>query len=137
MVHPSVPCILFTPLNPVRPRGPAARGVPLRRAHALGVEIAAFGRGTIVVAESPCGGPNASVPRDAAPDAGAPRAQHSLSFRPIVLPVSVRVTLRLTPTARSPAWVSFDGRQRQPLESGDELVISIACVCLSERLLKS
>ena len=45
-----------------------------------------------------------------------------------MLPVSVRVTLRLTPTARSPAWVSFDGRQRQPLESGDELVISIACV---------
>ena len=65
-----------------RPRGPAARGVPLRRAYALGVEIAAFGCRNVVVAELPCGGPNASVPRDAAPDAGAPRAQHSLSPPP-------------------------------------------------------
>jgi len=67
MVHPSVPCILFTPLNP-----------------------------------------------------------HSLSFRPIVLPVSVRVKLQLTKGARSPAWVSFDGRQRQPLDQGDTLTVNIS-----------
>ncbi|EKX43791.1 hypothetical protein GUITHDRAFT_52824, partial [Guillardia theta CCMP2712] len=56
MVHPGVPCILFTPLNP-----------------------------------------------------------HSLSFRPIILPSNSVLKLQLTAVARAPAWVSFDGRQRQPL----------------------
>jgi len=67
MVHPGVPCILFTPLNP-----------------------------------------------------------HSLSFRPIILPSNSVLKLQLTPVARAPAWVSFDGRQRQPLNQGDRLIVEAA-----------
>jgi len=67
MVHPDVPCVLFTPLNP-----------------------------------------------------------HSLSFRPLVLPNSVTLRMQLTPTARSVAWVCFDGRHRQPLGQGDSLIVTVA-----------
>mmetsp|Transcript_8307 Transcript_8307/g.19161 ORF Transcript_8307/g.19161 Transcript_8307/m.19161 type:complete len:251 (+) Transcript_8307:3-755(+) len=67
LVHPDVPCILFTPLNP-----------------------------------------------------------HSLSFRPLILPQDVVLRLKLTDTARAPAWISFDGRQKQSLNSGDVLTVQVA-----------
>ncbi|KAJ4700756.1 NAD kinase 2, chloroplastic-like protein [Melia azedarach] len=68
MVHPNVPCMLFTPICP-----------------------------------------------------------HSLSFRPVILPDSARLELKIPEDARSNAWVSFDGKRRQQLSRGDSVKI-----CMSE-----
>ncbi|XP_028757565.1 LOW QUALITY PROTEIN: NAD kinase 2, chloroplastic-like [Neltuma alba] len=64
MVHPNVPCMLFTPICP-----------------------------------------------------------HSLSFRPVILPDSARLELKIPEDARSNAWVSFDGKRRQQLSRGDSVCI--------------
>ncbi|KAF3447038.1 hypothetical protein FNV43_RR12218 [Rhamnella rubrinervis] len=64
MVHPNVPCMLFTPICP-----------------------------------------------------------HSLSFRPVILPDSARLELKIPEDARSNAWVSFDGKRRQQLSRGDSVQI--------------
>ncbi|KAF3950883.1 hypothetical protein CMV_023417 [Castanea mollissima] len=67
MVHPNVPCMLFTPICP-----------------------------------------------------------HSLSFRPVILPDSARLEMKIPNDARSNAWVSFDGKRRQQLSRGDSVQISIS-----------
>lgn len=67
MVHPNVPCMLFTPICP-----------------------------------------------------------HSLSFRPVILPDSARLELKIPDDARSNAWVSFDGKRRQQLSRGDSVQISMS-----------
>ncbi|KAJ0629699.1 putative NAD(+) kinase [Helianthus annuus] len=67
MVHPNVPCMLFTPICP-----------------------------------------------------------HSLSFRPVILPDSARLELKIPEDARSNAWVSFDGKRRQQLLRGDSVRISMS-----------
>ncbi|KAK2399456.1 NAD kinase 2, chloroplastic [Trifolium repens] len=67
MVHPNVPCILFTPICP-----------------------------------------------------------HSLSFRPVILPDSARLELKIPEDARSNAWVSFDGKRRQQLSRGDSVRIHMS-----------
>ncbi|VAH93630.1 unnamed protein product [Triticum turgidum subsp. durum] len=67
MVHPNVPCMLFTPICP-----------------------------------------------------------HSLSFRPVILPDSARLELKIPDDARSNAWVSFDGKRRQQLSRGDSVHISMS-----------
>ncbi|KAL8132829.1 hypothetical protein AgCh_008348 [Apium graveolens] len=67
MVHPNVPCMLFTPICP-----------------------------------------------------------HSLSFRPVILPDSARLELKIPKDARSNAWVSFDGKRRQQLSRGDSVRISMS-----------
>ncbi|GLU00963.1 hypothetical protein SLE2022_182950 [Rubroshorea leprosula] len=67
MVHPNVPCMLFTPICP-----------------------------------------------------------HSLSFRPVILPDSARLELKIPDNARSNAWVSFDGKRRQRLSRGDSVRISMS-----------
>ncbi|CAI0393262.1 unnamed protein product [Linum tenue] len=67
MVHPNVPCMLFTPICP-----------------------------------------------------------HSLSFRPVILPDSARLELKIPEDARSNAWVSFDGKRRQQLSRGDSVKISMS-----------
>lgn len=54
----------------------------------------------------------------------APICPHSLSFRPIVVPADVKIKIAVSPDARSDAWVSFDGRNRQQLLKTDVLVIS-------------
>ena len=41
-----------------------------------------------------------------------PICPHTLSFRPVVLPDSVEVELRVADDARCSAWVSFDGKER-------------------------
>ncbi|XP_038725415.1 NAD kinase 2, chloroplastic isoform X2 [Tripterygium wilfordii] len=64
MVHPNVPCMLFTPICP-----------------------------------------------------------HSLSFRPVILPDSARLELKIPEDARSNAWVSFDGKRRQQLSRGHSVQI--------------
>ncbi|KAL1543789.1 NAD kinase 2, mitochondrial [Salvia divinorum] len=67
MVHPNVPCMLFTPICP-----------------------------------------------------------HSLSFRPVILPDSARLELKIPEDARSNAWVSFDGKRRQQLSRGYSVRISMS-----------
>ncbi|RDY00222.1 NAD kinase 2, chloroplastic [Mucuna pruriens] len=67
MVHPNVPCMLFTPICP-----------------------------------------------------------HSLSFRPVILPDSAQLELKIPEDARSNAWVSFDGKRRQQLSRGDSVLISMS-----------
>lgn len=64
MVHPNVPCMLFTPICP-----------------------------------------------------------HSLSFRPVILPDSAQLELKIPDNARSNSWVSFDGKRRQQLSKGDSVRI--------------
>ncbi|BBN09773.1 NAD+ kinase [Marchantia polymorpha subsp. ruderalis] len=68
MVHPNVPCMLFTPICP-----------------------------------------------------------HSLSFRPVILPDSALLELKVPRDARNNAWVCFDGKKRQQLSKGDSVRI-----CMSE-----
>eukprot|EP00252_Welwitschia_mirabilis_P002532 TRINITY_DN1249_c0_g4_i1.p1 TRINITY_DN1249_c0_g4~~TRINITY_DN1249_c0_g4_i1.p1 ORF type:complete len:366 (-),score=63.43 TRINITY_DN1249_c0_g4_i1:227-1324(-) len=67
MVHPNVPCMLFTPICP-----------------------------------------------------------HSLSFRPVILPDSAQLILKVPEDARSNAWVSFDGKKRQQLLKGDSVHVSMS-----------
>ncbi|KAH7278763.1 hypothetical protein KP509_38G055200 [Ceratopteris richardii] len=67
MVHPNVPCMLFTPICP-----------------------------------------------------------HSLSFRPVILPDSAVLELKVPEDARSNVWVSFDGKRRQQLSRGDSVRISMS-----------
>ncbi|KAJ4965927.1 hypothetical protein NE237_017776 [Protea cynaroides] len=67
MVHPNVPCMLFTPICP-----------------------------------------------------------HSLSFRPVILPDSAHLELKIPEDTRSNAWVSFDGKRRQQLLKGDSVRISMS-----------
>ncbi|KAJ0976843.1 hypothetical protein J5N97_012317 [Dioscorea zingiberensis] len=67
MVHPNVPCMLFTPICP-----------------------------------------------------------HSLSFRPVILPDSAQLELKIPEGTRSNAWVSFDGKRRQQLSRGDSVRISMS-----------
>ncbi|GJP42564.1 hypothetical protein CLOM_g2116 [Closterium sp. NIES-68] len=67
MVHPNVPCIIFTPICP-----------------------------------------------------------HSLSFRPIILPDSAVLELKVPDDARSSCWVSFDGKKRQQLLRGDSVRIAMS-----------
>nr|GMD85243.1 NAD kinase 2, chloroplastic [Ipomoea batatas] len=67
MVHPNVPCMLFTPICP-----------------------------------------------------------HSLSFRPVILPDSAKLELKIPVDARSNAWVSFDGKRRQQLSRGDSVRICMS-----------
>ncbi|KAI3976388.1 hypothetical protein MKX01_038687 [Papaver californicum] len=67
MVHPNVPCMLFTPICP-----------------------------------------------------------HSLSFRPVILPDSAQLELKIPAETRSNAWVSFDGKRRQQLSRGDSVRICMS-----------
>ncbi|DBB14947.1 hypothetical protein WJX82_001068 [Trebouxia sp. C0006] len=64
MVHPQVPGVLFTPINP-----------------------------------------------------------HSLSSRPLVLPESIQIRVKVPADSRSEMWCSFDGKDRQRLAPGDAVLI--------------
>lgn len=50
-------------------------------------------------------------------------APHSLSFRPLIIPVSTTITIRKPMDNRSSAWVSLDGAQRFVLGDGDEIKV--------------
>ncbi|KAJ0036121.1 hypothetical protein NQD34_004798 [Periophthalmus magnuspinnatus] len=56
-----------------------------------------------------------------------PICPHSLSFRPIVVPVGVQLKIMLSCDARHTAWVSFDGRKRQEICHGDSITITTSC----------
>lgn len=53
-----------------------------------------------------------------------PICPHSLSFRSIVVPSGVEITIRVGANSRSTAWVGFDGRNRQEIYQGDSVVVS-------------
>ncbi|KAK2641174.1 hypothetical protein Ddye_022937 [Dipteronia dyeriana] len=55
-----------------------------------------------------------------------PICPHSLSFRPLILPEHVTVRVQVPFNSRSPAWASFDGKDRKQLAPGDALVCSMA-----------
>lgn len=55
-----------------------------------------------------------------------PICPHSLSFRPLILPEHVTVRIQVPFNSRSPAWASFDGKDRKQLLPGDALVCSMA-----------
>ena len=55
-----------------------------------------------------------------------PICPHSLSFRPLVLPDSARLRVRVPASARGSAWASFDGRGRTELLPGDSVRIALS-----------
>nr|KYP68037.1 NAD(H) kinase 1 [Cajanus cajan] len=55
-----------------------------------------------------------------------PICPHSLSFRPLIFPEHVTLRVQVPFNSRSPAWASFDGKDRKQLAPGDALVCSIA-----------
>ncbi|MBA0615503.1 hypothetical protein Godav_015631 [Gossypium davidsonii] len=55
-----------------------------------------------------------------------PICPHSLSFRPLILPEHVTVRIMVPFNSRSPAWASFDGKDRKLLAAGDALLCSMA-----------
>lgn len=55
-----------------------------------------------------------------------PICPHSLSFRPVILPDSAVLLLRVPEDARSSAWVCFDGKNRQELQRGDSVLVKMS-----------
>eukprot|EP00038_Savillea_parva_P007443 m.170150 g.170150 ORF g.170150 m.170150 type:complete len:602 (+) comp13204_c0_seq1:161-1966(+) len=53
-----------------------------------------------------------------------PICPHSLSFRPLILPATVELVVRVSPTGRGSAWVSMDGKNRQELVKGNDLRVT-------------
>lgn len=52
-----------------------------------------------------------------------PICAHTLSFRPILLPDSMTLTVKVPLRSRSNAWCSFDGRSRIELQKGDYVTV--------------
>lgn len=52
-----------------------------------------------------------------------PLAPHSLSFRPLIIPASTKITIKKTQDNRNTAWVSMDGATRFILGEDEELTI--------------
>ena len=52
-----------------------------------------------------------------------PLAPHSLSFRPLVVPISTVITLKKPKDNRNSAWVSLDGGTRFEMKEGEEIEI--------------
>lgn len=52
-----------------------------------------------------------------------PICAHTLSFRPILLPDSMELRLKVPKNSRSTAWAAFDGRSRIELQKGDYIKI--------------
>lgn len=53
-----------------------------------------------------------------------PICPHSLSFRPVLFPDYVTLTIKVPDDSRASAWVSFDGRHRMELMRGDKVIVS-------------
>ena len=53
-----------------------------------------------------------------------PICPHTLSFRPIILPDSMNLKIKVSPKARNTSWVSFDGRYRKELLQGEFVTIT-------------
>ncbi|KAJ3271422.1 hypothetical protein HDV01_006628 [Terramyces sp. JEL0728] len=55
-----------------------------------------------------------------------PICAHSLSFRPMLLPDSTELQIKVPIDSRSTAWASFDGRHRTELKQGDYIVVKLS-----------
>ena len=55
-----------------------------------------------------------------------PICPHSLSFRPVILPDSACIELRIPENARDSSYVSFDGKSRHELQKGDGVSIKMS-----------
>ncbi|KAH3900410.1 NADH/NAD(+) kinase SCDLUD_003389 [Saccharomycodes ludwigii] len=53
-----------------------------------------------------------------------PICPHTLSFRPIILPDSMVLKVKVPYDSRSTAWAAFDGKNRVELQNGDYVIIS-------------
>ncbi|EGG15533.1 NAD+ kinase family protein [Cavenderia fasciculata] len=53
-----------------------------------------------------------------------PICPHTLSFRPVLLPSTSTLIIRVPETSRCSAWASFDGKNRHEIKQGDYVVIS-------------
>jgi len=65
-----------------------------------------------------------------------PICPHSLSFRPIIVPDTANIRLRVAADARKSAYVSFDGWNQLEIKQGDEVTIRVSefpvpCICAS------
>ncbi|XP_077869449.1 NAD kinase-like [Saccoglossus kowalevskii] len=68
-----------------------------------------------------------------------PICPHSLSFRPIVIPAGVELKVMVPVDARSTAWASFDGRNRQEIQKGWSVKITtsiypVASICRDDQI---
>jgi len=68
-----------------------------------------------------------------------PICPHSLSFRPIVVPAGVEISIKISPDSRNTAWLSFDGRSRQELRHGDTLSVTtsvypVPSICAQDQI---
>ncbi|CAI4548913.1 AAC_HP2_G0029850.mRNA.1.CDS.1 [Saccharomyces cerevisiae] len=52
-----------------------------------------------------------------------PICPHALSFRPIILPESINLKVKVSMKSRAPAWAAFDGKDRIELQKGDFITI--------------
>jgi NAD kinase len=52
-----------------------------------------------------------------------PICPHSLSFRPVILPINAKICLVLPTDARTDAWATFDGQTRVKVHRGEQLII--------------
>lgn len=55
-----------------------------------------------------------------------PIAPHSLSFRPLIIPLGTVVTLKKPLDNRNSAWVSLDGATRFELGDNEEFEIKVS-----------
>ena len=55
-----------------------------------------------------------------------PICPHSLSFRPVLFPHYVTLTIKVPEDSRATAWVCFDGRSRMELLRGDQVVVTMS-----------
>ncbi|CAI4059705.1 hypothetical protein N7582_001424 [Saccharomyces uvarum] len=53
-----------------------------------------------------------------------PICPHTLSFRPIILPDSMELKVRVDLNSRGTSWVNFDGKDRIELKQGDYVVVT-------------
>ncbi|CAG98546.1 NADH/NAD(+) kinase [Kluyveromyces lactis] len=53
-----------------------------------------------------------------------PICPHTLSFRPIILPDSMTLKVKVPKASRSTAWAAFDGKNRVEMKRGDYIVIN-------------
>ncbi|KYQ90860.1 NAD+ kinase family protein [Tieghemostelium lacteum] len=52
-----------------------------------------------------------------------PICPHTLSFRPVILPSTSTLAISVPKNSRCSAWASFDGKNRQELKQGDQVII--------------
>ncbi|KAL3235557.1 NADH/NAD(+) kinase [Nakaseomyces bracarensis] len=53
-----------------------------------------------------------------------PICPHTLNFRPIILPDSIELKIKVSPNSRGTAWIAFDGRPKIELHRGDFVTVS-------------